>query len=145
QQTLPSMNNNAKVDAFNARMNDFTARVKDHQERQFDFDRSGGSGPAADRTRRNLEKEAAALKKEDADLKAEHAQLQTTGAGADDTVAKLNVRVKAQQERADSWNARSKQLVDDQQAYEDERINWLDNCGNRRYKEDDEKAIKAGK
>jgi hypothetical protein len=125
-------------------MNDFSARVKDYQDRQADFDRSGSSGPAADRTRRNLEKEAAALKREDAELKAERSQVETAGV-SNDAVTKLNVRVAAQQERAQSWNDRSKKLVDDQQAYEDERISWIDNCGNRRYKEDDEKAIKAGK
>jgi chromosome segregation ATPase len=132
----------AAVDDLNARMTAFSAKVKDLQARQEDFERSGRGGPTAERERRKLEKEAADIKKEETELNAERDKLQ---AGGNELVAKLNARVDAQQQRAQSWNDRSKQLGTDQQAYEDDRINWIDTCGNRRYKEDDEKAIKAGK
>lgn len=130
------------VDSLNARMTAFSAKVKDLQQRQDDFEKSGRSGPTAERERRKFEKEAAEIKKEEAELNAERDKLQ---AGGNEAVNKLNAKVDAQQQAAQAWNDKSKKLTADQQAYEDDRIAWLDNCGNRRYREDDEKAIKAGK
>ncbi|HJV71081.1 hypothetical protein [Ideonella sp.] len=130
------------VDALNARMTAFSDKVKDLQQRRDTFEASGRGGPTAERERRKLDKEAADIKKEEAELNAEREKIQ---AGGNDAVDKLNARVEAQQQVAQGWNDRSKKLGADQQAYEDDRINWIDSCGNRRYREDDEKAIKAGK
>ncbi|MGM9489954.1 hypothetical protein [Ideonella sp. YS5] len=130
------------VDDLNARMTAFSAKVKDLQQRRDDFEKSGRGGPTAERERRKLEKEAAEIEKEQAQLNAEREKLQT---GGNEAVNKLNARVEAQQQVAQAWNDKSKKLAADQQAYEDDRIAWLDNCGNRRFREDDEKAIKAGK
>jgi chromosome segregation ATPase len=123
-------------------MTAFSAKVKDLQQRQDDFEKSGRGGPSAERERRKFEKEAAEIKKEEAELNAERDKLQ---AGGNEAVNRLNAKVDAQQQAAQAWNDKSKKLTADQQAYEDDRIAWLDNCGNRRYREDDEKAIKAGK
>ncbi|MEK8032681.1 hypothetical protein AACH06_17820 [Ideonella sp. DXS29W] len=130
------------VDALNAKMNAFSAKVKDLQARQDELEKSGRSGPSAERERRKMEKEAAEIKKEEAELNAESEKFRS---GSNDAVDKLNARVDAQQKLAQSWNDRNKALAKEQQAHEDDRIAWLDNCGNRRFKEDDEKAIKAGK
>lgn len=130
------------VDSLNARMTAYSDKVKDLNQRREDFERSGRGGPNAERERRKLDKEDADLKKEGTDLNAERDKLE---AGGNDAVNKLNARVDAQQQKAQAWNDNSKQLTKDQQTYEDDRINWVDSCGNRRYKEDDEKAIKAGK
>jgi predicted nucleic acid-binding Zn-ribbon protein len=130
------------VDDLNARMTAFSAKVKDLQERRDDFEKSGRGGPTAERERRKLEKEAAEIEKEQTQLNAERDKLQ---AGGNEAVNKLNARVEAQQQVAQAWNDKSKKLSADQQAYEDDRIAWLDNCGNRRFREDDERAIKAGK
>jgi predicted nucleic acid-binding Zn-ribbon protein len=130
------------VDSLNARMTAYAAKVKDLQQRSDEFEKSGRGGPTAERERRKLEKEAADIKKEEAELNAERDKLQ---AGGTEAVAKINAKVEAQQQAAQAWNDKSKKLAADQQAYEDERIAWIDNCGNRRYREDDEKAIKSGK
>ena len=140
QATLSS--SRGSVDALNAKMTAFSAKVKDLQERRDAFEASGRGGPNAERERRKLEKEAADIKKEEGDLNAERDKIQS---GGNDAVNKLNARVDAQQQTAQSWNDRNKALAKEQQTHEDDRIAWLDNCGNRRYKEDDEKAIKAGK
>lgn len=131
-----------EVEQLNAKMTAFSAKVKDLQERRDTFEASGRGGPNAERERRKLEKEAADIKKEEGELNAERDKI---AAGGDQAVAALNARVDAQQQVAQSWNDRNKQLAKDQQTYEDDRIGWIDNCGNRRYKEDDEKAIKSGK
>jgi len=130
------------VDALNAKMNAFSAKVKDLQARQEELEKSGRSGPTAERERRKMEKEAADIKKEEGELNAERDKIQS---GGNDAVNALNARVDAQQQAAQSWNDRNKVLAKEQQVHEDDRIAWLDNCGNRRFKEDDEKAIKAGK
>jgi chromosome segregation ATPase len=132
----------ARVDALTQRVTAFSARVKQLNEHREDFERAGRTGPAADRERRLMDKEAADLKKEEADIGTEREQIVS---GSQDAAAKINARVEAQQVKAQSWNDASKALTADQQAYEDDRVNWVDTCGNRRFKEDDEKAIKAGK
>jgi chromosome segregation ATPase len=131
-----------QVDALNERIAAFQTRAKALQDRREEFDRLGRSGPAADRERRVMDKEALDLKKEETDINAAREGIVKTSQSSAD---KLNARVQAQQDKAQRWNDESKKLSTEQQAYEDERIGWIDNCGNRRYREDDEKAIKAGK
>jgi chromosome segregation ATPase len=140
QQALSS--GKEQVEALNTRVAAFQARAKALQERREEFERVARSGPAADRERRLMEKETADLKKEESDIMAARESLVATSQAA---VDKLNARAQAQQQQAEDWNERSKKLTAEQQAHEDERIGWIDNCGNRRYREDDEKAIKAGK
>lgn len=43
------------------------------------------------------------------------------------------------------WNARNKAFTESTAAIEDQRTDWLIECANRPYREDDEIAIKAGK
>ncbi|MBK6472251.1 MAG: hypothetical protein IPF94_16520 [Betaproteobacteria bacterium] len=43
------------------------------------------------------------------------------------------------------WNQRNAQVNETARKLEDERSLWLSECSNRRYREDDEKAIRAGK
>lgn len=131
-----------QIDALNERVAAFSARAKALQERREDFERMGRSGPAADRERRLLDKDAAELKKEEAEIGSAREQIV---AKSQESASTINARVEAQQRMAQGWNDRSKKLSADQQAYEDDRINWIDTCGNRRFREDDEKAIKAGK
>jgi hypothetical protein len=131
-----------RVDALNQRIEAFSAKVKDLNGRKEEAERFGRTGPAAERERRLFDKEAAELKKEEAAINAEREQIVS---GTEDAAARINARVEAQQAKAQSWNDSNKALTADQQAYEDERVNWVDTCGDRRYREDDEKAIKAGK
>lgn len=47
--------------------------------------------------------------------------------------------------KIDAWNKRNQAAVDRERAYNDAQQQWKDGCGSRRYREDDEKAIRAGK
>jgi chromosome segregation ATPase len=47
--------------------------------------------------------------------------------------------------KVDDWNQRSKAGVDASARHEEARSLWLEECANRPYLEDDEKAIRAGK
>jgi chromosome segregation ATPase len=132
---------NATVKEYNDRMTAFAARVDAYNAGLAELAEMR-AGPFADRKRRDLDKEKAELARIDAQIKAEG---DTMKAGLEKDVAALNTRVDAQGKRAAEWNVRSKALEDEASSYEDKRIDWKLNCGDRRYREDDEKAIRAGK
>jgi chromosome segregation ATPase len=131
-----------QVDDLNKRMNEHADRVKDLNERSAELEKSGRSGPTAERERRKQDKERQDLDKAGVALNAEREKI---AGGAAEVVAKLNARVEAQQQVASEWNGRSKKLDQELQAYENDRTDWVGGCGERRYREDDEKAIRAGK
>lgn len=132
---------NSKIKEYNDRMSAFAARVDTYNAAMAELAEMK-AGPFADRKRRELDKEKQELSRIDAQQKAEGVNMQS---GMQQEVAALNARVDAQGKRATDWNARSKALDDEANAYEDKRIDWKLNCGDRRYREDDEKAIRAGK
>ena len=47
--------------------------------------------------------------------------------------------------RATDWNERNTKSLASATAYEDERTMWREECGNRRYREEDELAIQRGR
>lgn len=60
-------------------------------------------------------------------------------------VRAYNERALARDAMVSDWNARNKALNDSGTKTENDRTDWLNECGNRPYREDDEIAIKAGK
>jgi chromosome segregation ATPase len=56
-----------------------------------------------------------------------------------------NERAAARDARVGDWNQRHGAVVDASVKHEEARLRWVDECANRLYLEDDEKAIKAGK
>lgn len=133
---------NLAVRDFNERMKEYSQRVEAYNAKMADFAQDSRSGPSMDRKRRELEKEKAELQRMDAANKAEGEKLQGDLATE---VEALNARSQAQTQKASDWNSRNKSLEDEANAYEDKRVDWKLNCGDRRYREDDEKAIRAGK
>lgn len=132
---------NAKVKEVNERMDAYAARVNAYNQAMTELS-TMNAGPFADRKRRELAKEKQELTRLEAEHKAEG---DTAKAGLEKDVNALNARVDAQNKRATDWNARNKALEGEANAYEDKRIDWKLSCGDRRYREDDEKAIRAGK
>lgn len=132
---------NAKIKEFNERMAAFSTRVDEYKKNAEELAEEA-AGPAANRKRRELEKELAAIKKQEVLNKAEGDAIKGT---LEADANALNAKVDAQGKRATDWNARGKVLDEETAAYEDKRIDWKLNCGDRRYREDDEKAIRAGK
>jgi hypothetical protein len=60
-------------------------------------------------------------------------------------VRAYNERALARDAVVNDWNARNKAFNESTAKLEDERTDWLTECANRPYREDDEIAIKAGK
>jgi chromosome segregation ATPase len=90
------------------------------------------------------------------DLKADRERLQKTREGLavqeaavvpvyQDAVKTYNERATARDARVADWNQRNKAAVDASATHQEARALWLNECANRPYREDDEKAIKAGK
>ena len=57
----------------------------------------------------------------------------------------FNVKVRALDGRVAEWNKRNNAYNDANAAIESDRAAWGANCGNRRYREEDELAIRSGK
>jgi cell division protein FtsB len=92
--------------------------------------------------RKQLVEEQRALAKESADLDAERKGM---GGGTAATATQANARSEALNARITSWNQRNAALVKEGEDLTQERDLWASECGNRRYREDDEIAIKQGK
>lgn len=61
------------------------------------------------------------------------------------SVRSYNERALARDAVVNDWNLRNKALNDASTKAENDRTDWLNECANRPYREDDEIAIKAGK
>ncbi len=116
-----------------------------------DVDRQGADNERADLTteRDALAKELAALES----LKAEGAKIDASNveavnaynARAAEAVNAYNQKKQGMDAKIDAWNARNAGVKQRENSYNDTQQNWRDNCGNRRYREDDEKAVRAGR
>jgi chromosome segregation ATPase len=142
----------AERDAYNARLAQgqaFNERVKAHGERVALYNQRvkefQESPPAKDieRLRGQLEAEGDAVAKADAAIKAEAAQW--TSAAMEPARTALNEHVQAQQAAAAAAIEHRRQLNDDITAYDQSLAGWTARCGNRPYREDDEKAVRAGR
>jgi chromosome segregation ATPase len=119
-----------KVEDWNARMAEFEARAKDMRN--------------ADRRREVLRQEQVALKADEQKFAAERdAAVAAYEASVKEANAKLAQGSQAQGKA--EWNKKSAALAADEQALVAARRKWTTECGERRFREDDETAIKAGK
>ena len=73
-------------------------------------------------------------------LETEYSALLAGGAAAGDPVAHLA----AVDAKATDWNRRNTAFTAEAQAVNRDREDWVADCGNRRYREEDELAIRRG-
>jgi chromosome segregation ATPase len=131
----------AQGQAFNERITAHGERVALYNQRVKDFQ----DNPPKDReqVRGQLEAEGEAVARDDAAIKAEAEQW--TAAAMEPARTALNEHVQAQQAAAAAATERKRALNSDIAAYDESLASWTQRCGNRPYREDDEKAIRAGK
>lgn len=122
-----------RLKAYSDRVAAWNQRARAAQER---------SGPGVEGERRQLDNDRAQLQKEQAALEAERAAV---GTSAQQAVADYNAKAQALDARVKDWNRRNAELSDLAVAVNLERERWVDECANRRYREDDEIAIRNGK
>lgn len=130
----------ARTQAFNDRVKAHGERVVLYNQRLKEFQDNPPRGPDAERERGQLEAEGEAVAKADAAIKAEGAQWSSTIEAAR---AALAERVRAQQAAAAEAIEHHRAFNDEVKAYDDALAAWQERCGNRPYREADEKAVRA--
>lgn len=124
------------------RNDELAQKIAEFNERARNFQASPGSGPTAQRQQQTLERDKAALDKASKDLDAERADL---AARAEKQGKAYNEKVAQRNQAASDWNARNAQFTRNVQAFDTSLADWKADCEGRPYREDDEKALQAGK
>jgi chromosome segregation ATPase len=100
------------------------------------------TGSAAEKQRVELNQTGESLRARQAELQAERGAIVAKGENA---VKAFNAKAAAVDQKIADWNERNRRLNADNEALQKERDTWAVECGDRRYREDDEKAILSGK
>ena len=135
----------ATIKDYAARRSALSARVAEYNARAKDLDDARGRMTAAEmrvreQNREALLREQEGLQRENQALDAERAQF----SGQEEMVRVYNARATAQDRRVDDWNARNERALKAQQIYQTDHEAWSADCATRRYREDDEDAIRRG-
>ncbi|NDY89932.1 hypothetical protein [Ideonella livida] len=120
------------------------ARQRDWQQRlaRLDTNPDGLSRGQIERQRAQLEQERLALNKARHDWASDY---ERRAGEADAQVAQFNQRSQGLDPQFSAWNATKAQLDQQSQDLDLDREEWRLSCGSRRFREDDEKALRAGK
>ena len=116
-------------------MADWTSRVEAHNANKT------GSGAAYERNQAVLNKEREDITKDRAELEIERLRL---AADNEQLVRAYNAKAAALDARVTAWNERNGRWNEAGAALEAERKTWVGGCADRRYREDDEIAIRKG-
>jgi chromosome segregation ATPase len=130
-----------KIDALNARLKAHTQHVDDWNQRFADHEKDMRGGLQWERRGKELNREHDAIVKEREELEAESTRM----ASVSELARTYNERALKLGTRVTVWNQRNARSVADFGDLEDERKAWVSRCGDRRYREDDELAIRRGK
>jgi chromosome segregation ATPase len=131
-----------QADELSQRMKDYGARVNGWNERVAAFNASNPSGAKGDRERNALNKEREDLAVLQKSLETEKTEF---AAKSEATVKDYNAKAAAVDMQVTGWNQRNEKWNQDARALEADRSEWVIGCADRRYREDDEIAIKRGK
>lgn len=132
----------ARAEAFKAKMAAHAERVKVWNQEVSQFNDRPPTGAAGERTRVRINQERVALQKAQGELEAERVQVQASSQAAVDG---YNAKSKVLQERIAAWNQRNSDWNEAGRKLEADRLAWVGECSDRRYREEDELAIKAGR
>lgn len=97
---------------------------------------------ALDSERSKLDAERADLVKEGAALKELFDALDRT---SQEAVDNYNAKAKVRDAGVDAWNVRNGSAKDREKAFDETNGGWRKNCSERRYREEDEAALRKGK
>ncbi|MCM0609550.1 MAG: hypothetical protein KA711_11265 [Ideonella sp. WA131b] len=138
-----------QVDAASARVTEFRGRMEAHAARVVAWNRDieafnarPPAGPAGERERLRLNTEREALQKAQTELEAERGSIT---ADSEKIIAAFNAKARQLDAAIADWNQRNNAWNQTGAKLEEERKGWVTSCADRRYREDDEIAIKAGR
>jgi predicted nucleic acid-binding Zn-ribbon protein len=96
--------------------------------------------------REALDKEVQAMSAERSKVDtADEAAVKAYNEKANAAIASYNTKKPEVDAKIDAWNAKNRSFNERAVAHDQQMKAWNDGCGSRRYREDDEKAIRAGK
>lgn len=131
----------AAADRLRQALEGHSRRVGEWKQRVVDFNEGNRIGPAADRERRALDREQAEINAAGTELEAKRTaftrESETLTASLNKRAQALNARLGEIEGRRSKYNERAEALSDQRQRFARE-------CADRRYLEDDEKAIQRG-
>lgn len=131
-----------KADDFTARIKAYGARVESWNQRVAAHNEEKKPSPQWERQGKELAQERDAIEKERAAFEVEKTSLQ---ASSDEAVRNFNTKATALEARINDWNQRNGKWNEASAALEADRKAWVAACADRRYREDDEQAIRRGK
>ena len=137
----------AEVDRLLATVREWETRMRAHAVEIEDFNKRSAAVQEAPRNQQekmveDLKDDRERLQKAREALSADEAKLVPVYQSSAKT---YNERATARDAKVADWNARNTAAVDASVKQQEARALWLNECANRPYLEDDEKAIKAGK
>ncbi len=132
----------AEIDGMNAKTKAFQEDVDGWNKRVATFNESKQTGAPAEKQRVELNEFGESLKKRQAALQTERETILGRG---DSAIKGFNARAAGLDQKVAEWNERNGKLNDEVDKTKTERAAWSTECGERRYREDDEKAILSGK
>lgn len=133
------------VNDLNRRTEEVANKINEWNTRWTEFQASKRTGPIAERKRRQLIQEQNELTAQNKALDEEREKLGASDGNASSSAAEANARSDALNARTVAWNQRNAALVTEGDKVLRERDLWASECGSRRYREDDEIAIRQGK
>ena len=131
-----------QADELGARITAHTARVEAWNKKVADHNAANAIGPSAERQRMLINREREEIEVASKKLNEDRARITSESEAA---VAAYNAKAMALDTRVNEWNARNQAWNDAGGALDAERKTWVANCGDRRYREDDEAAIRRGR
>jgi chromosome segregation ATPase len=134
---------NAAVTAFGQRAKVFEERRAKFEVRLKAYNDAGRTATAEEREA--IEAERAELQKEHGALEAERKRVQGMQTALREAAQAYNAKIGPFEARVADWNKRQAAFNETGAAIESDRLAWAGSCGNRRYREDDELAIRQGK
>ena len=131
-----------EADALSLKFKAYGDRISAWNERVAAFNSANPSGTRGDRERAALNKDREDLAVEQKALEAEKNDF---GVRSDALVKDFNAKAARVDARVADWNQRNNAWNEGSKALEGERSGWVSSCSERRYREDDETAIRNGK
>jgi hypothetical protein len=131
-----------QAEALSERMKVYSARITAWNDSVTAFNANMPTGAKGDRERLALNKERDDLGVQQKALETEKTEF---AAKSEAVVRDYNAKAAVVDAQVTDWNKRNEQWNQDARALEADRSEWVINCADRRYREDDETAIKRGK
>ncbi len=131
-----------RADALSVRLKDYSARVENWNQRVAALNDSKAKGSEADKQRTTLNAEREVFVKEGPGLEAEKVPFT---ADSEVAVKAYNSKAQVVDARVTAWNERNQKTNEQAAVIEAERATWVTACSDRRYREEDEVAIRKGK